>query len=196
MPLGCQQISLGASTRVTGKQKQGKKNGMFRHFFLDFMKSIFRISRISGFHWSSRWPMGSNYLVRGTLCQKMGQIGWKMAKRQPKMYRKFKNSEKQLKYENWASRLKFGPNELKIAPKWSIWVRLMGWMHLNSFLTTTKNRWKTIGWIVPVVNFRWMSWRRTRRWTGASIMRKPSSWSTGPAARSQALGCHWICQNK
>ena len=27
-------------------------------------------------------------------------------------------------------------------------------MHLNSFLTTTKNRWKTIGWIVPIQEVR------------------------------------------
>ena len=49
-PLGCQQISLGASKRVPGRQKRRKKNDVFRLFFLDFMKSIFRISRISGFH--------------------------------------------------------------------------------------------------------------------------------------------------
>ena len=128
-PLGCQQISLGASKRVPGRQKRRKKNDVFRLFFLDFMKSIFRISRISGFHWSPSWPIGSNYLVRGTLCQKMSQIGWKMAKRQPKTYHKSKNSKKQQKFKNWASELKFGPIGLKLAPNWIFWVGLMGWMH-------------------------------------------------------------------
>ena len=128
--------SVGMSTDITWgiqkgarKAKTKKKNDMFRLFFLDFMKSIFRISRISGFHWSPSWPIGSNYLVRGTLCQKMSQIGWKMAKRQPKTYHKSKNSKKQQKFKNWASELKFGPIGLKLAPNWIFWVGLMGWMH-------------------------------------------------------------------
>ena len=129
-PLGCQQISLGASKRVPGRQKRRKKNDVFRLFFLDFMKSIFRISWISGFHWSPSWPIGSNNLVRGTLCQKMGKIGWKMAKRQTQTYCKSKNSKKkQQKFKNWASGLKFGPIGLKLAPNWIFRVGLMGWMH-------------------------------------------------------------------
>ena len=128
-PLGCQQISLGASKRVPGRQKRRKKNDMFRLFFLDFMKSIFQISRISGFHWSPSWPIGSNNLLRGTLCQKMGKIGWKMSKRQTQTYCKSKNSKKQQKFKNWASELKFGPIGLKLAPNWIFWVGLMGWMH-------------------------------------------------------------------
>ena len=117
-PKGCQE----------GKNEE-KKTMCSDFFFLDFMKSIFRISRISGFHWSPSWPIGSNYLVRGTLCQKMSQIGWKMAKRQPKTYHKSKNSKKQQKFKNWASELKFGPIGLKLAPNWIFWVGLMGWMH-------------------------------------------------------------------
>ena len=127
---------IGMSTDITWgiqkgarKAKTKKKNDVFRLFFLDFMKSIFRISRISGFHWSPSWPIGSNYLVRGTLCQKMSQIGWQMAKRQPKTYHKSKNSKKQQKFKNWASELKFGPIGLKLAPNWIFWVGLMGWMH-------------------------------------------------------------------
>ena len=127
---------IGMSTDITWgiqkgarKAKTKKKKRRVPTFFLDFMKSIFRISRISGFHWSPSWPIGSNYLVRGTLCQKMSQIGWKMAKRQPKTYHKSKNSKKQQKFKNWASELKFGPIGLKLAPNWIFWVGLMGWMH-------------------------------------------------------------------
>ena len=69
-----------------------------------------------GFQDFTDHPVGSNYLVRGTLCQKMSQIGWQMAKRQPKTYHKSKNSKKQQKFKNWASELKFGPIGLKLAP--------------------------------------------------------------------------------